>query len=251
METKMNNIAGVDTTKTIETSGNFVLEVLDKLGMWKAIIFLFFVTLFVISAYIVIVYIKKFAHRKEYNQEKERIRNDKDKITQLEKALIEASRVNKRKDEIIKTMLANMQYSISIEQISLLLDTFIGIERNYIQEIKSKLFYYLEKKQKTKDDYMYMYYEADSIFKQRVLGKLKARLFKDYAMFHKIEKDCGMIIKDELDEIKKQIDTSNTNVKNNVDARLLKLAPGLKNIILNNYKNHIIENNDIDYMRLE
>jgi Ca2+/Na+ antiporter len=235
-------ICNIDTNKTIETGSNFILEVLDRIGWWQAIIFLFFIMLFVLCVYFVIAYTKKLLHRKEFEQEKLIEENKKNELIQSKEAFQETNNRYKENHDILKSIVEKLQFSLNINQISLLTDCFVGIDRSFIQDIKSKLLFHIEQEE---NDFMYLYHEVDIIFKQKVIDKLKPSMFTDRVTFYKIEKDCRAIIKQFLDDVKE-----NKN-KEYINNELVNFGYKLQEKIMDNYKKQIAGSSDIDYIKLK
>lgn len=249
-------ICNIDTNKAIETGSEYTLKLIDRVGLWGSLLFIIIMVVTGLSVYIIIVYTKKILHRKEYNLEKLREQNKQEELKQNKEAVYNLIRLYDDNNRQLKILGEKIHFSLNIDRITTLTDCFVGIDRSFIQDLKSKLSYHIENigKKQNKTNFLYLYHEADIIFKQKVIDKLKPVLFKDRTTFYNIEKDCRGAIKQSLDKIREKIE--NTNIKDvekvSVFTReeLINLGYKLEEIIINSYKKQILGSTDIDYLRM-
>jgi hypothetical protein len=249
-------ICNIDTNRALETGSNYTLELLDRLGLWGALIFIVVLVVSGISIYITIVFTKKLLHRKEFNLKKLETENKKEELRQSKEALGNIIMLYEKNNEQFRLLSDKIQFSLNIDRITILTDCFIGVDRSFIQDLKAKLLFHVENAGNVNNnaDFMYLYHEVEIVFKQKVIDKLKPSLFKDRTTFYKIEKDCRMSLKQSLDRVRKKIENTNMkdvfNISVFINDELRDLGNNLQEIIINSYKKQITNSTDVDYLRL-
>lgn len=233
-------ICNIDTNKTIEVGSKYILDVLDRLGLWGTIIFFALLAMVAMFVYVTLLYTKKFIHKKEYELEKLKQENKKVELQHSKKALLETNERYKENNQILRSIVEKLQFSLSLDQITTQTGCYIGIDRSFMQDIKAKLLFHVESRE---SEYMYLYHEVDIIFKQKVINKLKPSMFSDRVTFYKIEKECRSIIKQFLDDVKEHKD------KDYINDNLIDFGNKLQEIILNNYKKQITGSSNVDYLK--
>lgn len=257
-------LCNIDTNKALETGSNWIIRVLEMEGLTGAILLPTILVLLFLTVYISIKYTSKFINRKELQVKKQEVDNRKDELKQakenqknkdkyLEEIIVSYNENNK----IFNMFCDKLQFSLNIDRIIGLSDSFIGIDRPFIQDLKAKLLFHVEHIEHAhgQSNFMYLYHEIDVIFKQKVIDKLKPYLFKNRVTFFKIEKECRLVLKNFLDMVYKKVKNGELEevrlLLNDMNDGLVSLGSNLQKIIIDNYKADIANSSDIDYARIK
>ena len=95
-------------------------------------------------------------------------------------------------NDLIETILKSLQLSPSNYKYEVLLESFLGLDRSFNNDIKSKILYYIESGKK--DKFIYIKKEVLNTFREKVLNKMSLFIFYDTDYMNKLHDQIKEII---------------------------------------------------------
>ena len=238
-----------DITKTSETVVSLFIKFVTAIGYWKSFLAILFLLTICMIVYICGKYLDEIIHMKENKEKKEieknKIKNQNDLIDIAKKTLNESL----GHSVLITKIIDKLHNSIEKENYEILTDYFIGTNRSFLVNIKSKIFTYLEAEEKT--NFIYIKNEIINLFCQIVNDNIKKFIFEDKnENSRKLKEKSKILIINFLNKIQNYTENDNIGkVECFIESEngLYLLGKELKLLLLEYYKDMIDLRQDISY----
>jgi hypothetical protein len=185
-----------------------------------------------------------------------KLKNDKEKEKSVKSEHDKFFRNANKTMQIFNTATDNLvnlnnkfQISPSSKKFIILIDSFLGVNKDFLALFKSKVYNYLENPKK--ESFVYVKEDIKSIFVERVINRLNFFVFENTKFSYIIEDECFNIINNFLNIIEDKIPTkSSEEIKQFIesDAGVYILITNLTNVLLRNYKEYMFTDNNIEYL---
>lgn len=239
----------METDKSLEILGNLFSELVKTVGYGKSVLFIIIiVSLFVISKIVIKVIDYIFDSKKKKEQKVE-----VDKLKEIQTCYItnigNFFELLEKNNEILSTVIAKLQVSVNLEKFNILIESFIGINRDFMSAIKVRLFNFLESK--NKDGFNFVKQDIKNYFYEKIIYRISKFTFMDEVLLLTIKENCIKLIDSFLNKVETIIEKDNIVVKEyiNSDEGLFHISQEICKSIELSYLTFLNSQIDITYMK--